>query len=446
MEKKAYEGQLIALPNDKLPLGTALVLGLQHLLAMDIYVVPFVIASVLALPLADSAFLIQATFIGAGLATIVQSRFCMQLPIAQGPSYAPIGAVLGIAFASGGGVQGLSSVFGAIMVGSIIILVLGLTGVVRKIINFLVTPLVGGTIIVVVGLSLLPVAIFHNVYPVHGDGNLTQNIIMGLTSMFTLTACVVLGINLGKRGKWLRVGSVIIAMVAGTAVAGFMGRLDLAPVAAAPWFSLPRIAFLEFPVTFDISAIITFLLIYAVLMAETTGTWYAVSSVIEEDLTPEQINRGVIGEGIGCFLGSIFGGTPVTGYSTNAGLISITGIASRQAFYACSLWMVLFGLSGKLSTLIAIIPAPVVGGVFAVICAIISLAGFRIIRHIELTERNMFVIGIPIIISQALFLLPPDYLKTLPQYAQYVLSSPLACAAVCAIVLNKMLPEHKEKH
>ncbi len=441
MEQKKYEGHLISLPNDKLTLGESLVLGLQHLLAMDIYVVPFVISAILALSVTESAFLIQATFIGAGIATFIQSKLCMKIPIANGPSYVPIGAIAGIAIASGGGVAGLANVYGAIMVGAVVIIVLGLLKVLRKIINFLVTPLVGGTIIFTIGLSLMPIAIKENIYVLHGPGTIGENIAMALISASILVLCVILGIKLGSKGKWLRVGSVVLSLVVGTIAASLMGRLNLEPVYAAPWLAVPKIAFLNFPVHFDISAILTFLLIYAVLMAETTGTWFAISSVIEEDLTKKQIDNGIIGEGLGCLIGSFFGGTPVTGYSTNAGLISITGVASKYAFYGCAFWMVLFGLSTKLSTMIAVIPAPVIGGIFAIICAIISLAGFRIIRHVELTERNMFVIGIPIILSLALFLLPREFVISMPQWCQFLLGSPIAVSAIAAVVLNQILPE-----
>lgn len=441
MENKKYDGELISYPDDKLALPEALLLGLQHLLAMDIYVVPFIIASLLSLSLQDSAFLIQATFIGAGIATIIQSRFCMKLPIAQGPSYVPIGAIVGIAVGSGGGIEGLSSVFGAILVGAIILLILGFTKTIRKVINYFVTPLVGGTIIFVVGLSLMPIAIANNIYALHGAATLTQNIIMASISAATVVACVVIGIHLGKHGKWLRIGSVLLALFIGSLTAYFMGLLDLEPVYQAAWFNLPRLAFVSFPVSFNVTAIITFLAIYIVLLAETTGTWFAIGSVINEDLKPEQIDKGIIGEALGCFIGGLFGGTPVTGYSTNAGLITITGVASRHAFYSCAFWMVIFGLSNKLATLIAVIPAPVIGGVFAIICAIIALAGFRIIRHLELNERNMFIIGIPTILSLALFLLPKDYIFSLPLYVQYLLSSPIAVGAIVAIILNKLLPE-----
>ena len=149
-----------------------------------------------------------------------------------------------------------------------------------------------------------------------------------------------LGIRLGRKGNWLRIGSVVLALIAGCIAAASMGRFSLDAVIAAPWFSMPRIAFVSFPVVFDISAIITMMIIYLVLLAETTGTWFAVSSVIEQPLSDKQLDRGIIGEGLGCFIGGLFGGTPVTGYSTNAGLISITGVASRHAFYGCAFWMI----------------------------------------------------------------------------------------------------------
>ncbi len=438
-----YEGHLIAGPHDKLPIGKSIFLGLQHVLAMDVYVVPFVIASILSLSLAESSLLIQSTFLAAGLATIIQSHFCMRLPIAQGPSYVPIGAIVGICFAAGGGWNGLSEVFGATFVASLLLIALGMTGVFRRIISALVPRLVGGTIILVIGLSLLPVALNANIYAVYGDESITDNIILALVSVITLVTCVIAGIRMGRRGNWLRTGAVIFALTAGCIVAQMMGRFNWEAIAAADWISRPYIAWLDYAVVFSPSAILTMCFVFFVLMAETTGTWFAIGSVINEELQDEQINRGVIGEGLGCLVAGLIGSTPVTGYSTNAGLISITGVASRFAFYGAGAWLVLFGLSGKLSTLIASIPGPVIGGVFVVVCSIIALSGVRILREEPLTERNMFVIGIPMIVTMALYFLPPEYLQSLPQAVQYVFGSTVATAAITAIILHQLLPKEE---
>lgn len=131
-----------------------------------------------------------------------------------------------------------------------------------------------------------------------------------------------------------------MALLFGSIAAQLLGVLDLSAVSEAAWFSLPQLPLVNFSFQFDWSAIATMLVIYLVLMAETTGTWFAVSHVVAEPLTEEKINRGVIGEGLGCLVSSFIGGTPVTSYSTNAGIISITGVASRKV-----LWLQVRGLS-----------------------------------------------------------------------------------------------------
>ncbi len=441
MENKVkYEGHLTVGHDEVLPLGQSVFLGLQHVLAMDVYVVPFVIASILSLGITESSWLIQSTFLAAGLATIVQAHFCMRLPIAQGPSYVPIGAIAGICFAAGGGYAGLSEVFGSSLVAALLLIGLGMTGLFKKVISALIPRLVGGTIILIIGLSLLPVALQANIYATYGNETVTDNIILALVSLVTLMACVVIGIHMGRRGNWLRTGSVVFALIAGCAAAQMMGRFHWEAVMAAGWISRPHLAWLDYGVVFSPSAILTMCFVFFVLMAETTGTWFAIGSVINAPIEDKQMNRGVIGEGIGCFLSALVGSTPVTGYSTNAGLISITGVASRYAFYGAGAWLIVFGLSGKLATLIASIPAPVIGGVFVTVCSIIALSGVRILREVRLTERNMFVIGIPIIVTLALYLLPKDYLQTLPEFLQYVLGSTIATAALVCIILNKILP------
>ncbi|ESZ00077.1 hypothetical protein X738_10560 [Mesorhizobium sp. LNHC209A00] len=149
---------------------------------------------------------------------------------------------------------------------------------------------------------------------------------------------------------------------------------------------------------------------------------------------------GATGEGFGCLISALLCSTPVTGYSSNAGIIAITGIASRAAFGAAGIFLVLFGLVGKLSAVIASIPGPVIGGVFGVLCVIIAMNGFRVVRATPLTERNMLVIGLPILMALFATLVPPDFVKTLPDIVQYILGSSIAFGAVWAIVLHQILP------
>ena len=445
MPTPVNETVLMARPDDPLPFGKAALLGLQHVLAMDVYVVPFIIASVLTLAVADSATLIQSAFIAAGLATLIQSQWWMRLPVVQGPSYVPIGAILAIAFASGGGAAGLATVFGALIPGAIIMALLGSpTGIFHRVIKRLVPPIVGGTIILVVGIALMPVALKESVFAVHGDATVGGNILLAAIAAVVLIAAMMAGITMGSRGVWLRLSAVILALAAGTLAAALMGRFSAQGIAEAFWFTLPRLAFLNLDVTFSLSAILTMLVVYAVVLAETTGTWFAVGAVTGEEMSDERLDRGATGEGLGCLVSALVGSTPVTGYSSNAGIIAITGIASRMAFAAAGILLVLFGLIGKLAAAIASIPGPVIGGVFGVLCAVIAMNGFRVIRSSPLTERNMLVVGLPVLLALFATLLPPDYLKTLPDLVQYLLGSSIAFGAVGAILLHQILPERRD--
>lgn len=433
---------LTVLPDEKVSFGKSALLGLQHVLAMDVYVVPFLVALLIGLSPDQSSALIQSTFIAAGLATIVQTYFCMKLPIAQGPSYVPLGAIVTIYAASGGGELGWASVLGASLIGSILVIILGYTGIFNKIVKNFIPPIVGGTIIFIVGLSLLPVAIQDNIYEA-ADATINQNVLLALISAAVLLIFVILGSVLRGKGSLFRIMSVLVALVVGCIAAKWMGVLDFSAVANAKWFSRPHLPFVDFGFSFNLSAIITMIIIYLVLLAETTGTWFAVSNVIDKPLTDKNLNQGVVGEGIGCLIASLAGSTPVTGYSTNAGIISITGIASRRVFLAVGGWFIIFGCSSKLAALISSIPSAVIGGVFAIVCGIIAINGVQVMMKEKIGEKEMYIIAIPMIITLALVLIPSDFVNTLPSFVQYLLGSPILAASIAAIILNKILPNAK---
>lgn len=430
-------GGLTVGPDDKVPVGQAILLGLQHVMAMDVYVPPFIIATALALAPGVSSGLIQSTFLGAGIASLIQVLFFLRLPVCQGPSFVPVGAIVGLYAGS----QGFDNVFGACLVGAACVILLGLSGLYKRLVHSFVPPIVSGTIIIIVGLTLLPSAFSSNIF-IEGAGlTMGQNVILACVAAAVMILFSMLGVYKPQMGRVFRICSVILALFAGCLVAWAMGGLDLSAVASTPWFSLPHVAFVNYGLAFDPSAIATMLIIYLVLLAETTGTWYAVSSVIDKPLTDEQINRGVIGEGIGCFVGSFIGTTPVTGYSTNAGIISITGVASRRVFVCAALWFVALSFIGKLSALIIAIPAAVIGGVFAVVCSIIMLNGFRQMKSEPLSERQLYIIGVPVAVAVGLLFIPDALSSGAPQFVQYLLDSPIAVSAIVAIVLNKLLPE-----
>lgn len=438
MDEKA---QLLIGPDEKIPTGEAVLLGLQHVLAMDVYVPPIILGGLLAMGAADSTGLLQATFLACGIGTILQTAYFMKMPVSQGPSFVPLTAAAGVVLASGGlHGGGMATLMGALLVGAVLLILLGLSGFFQKIINRLVPAVVGGTIITCVGLSLIPSALNDNIFEAKGD--VYQNMELAGITAAILIVCVAISIRFPKVQKLFKTGSIVIALLIGTAISASMGRFDASSIAAAPWFSLPQRTIFHWGVHFDMTAIFTFIIIYAILTTETTGTWFAMGAVTNHKITNRQWNRGIIGEGLSCLVATITGTTPVTGYSTNAGIISITGVASKVVFVAAGGWFIVLGFCTKLSAFLAAIPAPVIGGVFAIITVTIMLNGLNVIRHLEVRESDLYIIGLPIVITIALVLIPQKIIHSAPQMIQYLLGSPVAMAAITAIVLNLIMPKH----
>ncbi len=224
--------------NIKLTVGTddsiswtqSIILGLQHLLAMDVYVVPFIVAMIVGFTSGQSAILIQSTFIAAGIATIIQSGLLMKMPVAQGASFIPIGAIAGITLANGGGMEGWGAAMGASFIGAILVTILGFTGLFHKFIDSFVPSIVGGTIIFCVGLSLMPAAVNDNVYK-SAVGTIGQNIFLAVMTGTIMIICSILGNHLSKGGRVFRIASVIIALV------NFSGALNTPPCNASFCFA-----------------------------------------------------------------------------------------------------------------------------------------------------------------------------------------------------------------
>lgn len=354
------ENGILIGPDDKIKTSQAGLLGLQHVLAMDVYVPPVILAGALSMGAADTSGLLQSTFLAAGIGTIIQTWLFMKMPVSQGPSFVPLGAAAGIVLASGGVNQGMGTLIGASIIGALLLIVLGLSGMFQKIISALVPAIVGGTIITCVGLSLIPSALNDNVF--EASGNVNQNILLASITALTLLVAVAISIRFPQLQRVFKTGSIILALLVGSGVAALMGRFDWQTVSSAPWFGLPSRTIFHYGVHFSLSATLTFIIIYAILTTETTGTWFAMGAVIDHKITDKQWNRGIIGEGISCLVAALSGTTPVTGYSTNAGVISITGIASKRVFIAAGLWFILLGFFSKVSAFLSAIPAAVIGG------------------------------------------------------------------------------------
>lgn len=434
---KHKENGLLYGPEDKVSYFQSGLLGLQHVLAMDVYVPPLIIAGLLSMTLDQKTGFLQAAFLACGIGTILQTKFFMKLPVSQGPSFVPIGAVAGVYAAYGAANGGMGTVLGSLAIGALLLIVLGVSGIYQKIINKLVPALVGGTIITCVGLSLLPSALNDNIFK--ATGNINQNIEIAAVTGAVMLLAITIGLRFPQFQKLFRVSSIVIALIVGTIFASSMGRVDWSVVANADWLSLPKFTALHYGFHFSLPAILTFVVIYMVLTTETTGTWFAMSAVVGEKISKKQWNRGIIGEGISCLVAAFLGTTPMTGYSTNAGVVSITGVASKRVFVSAGIWFIILGFFGKLSAFLSAVPAPVIGGIFSIICVIIMLNGLNVIRDLKIDESTTYILGIPIVLTMAVILLPDKVTQATPQMVQYLLGSPITVGAISAIILNLVM-------
>lgn len=431
MEERKSE--LIVGVNEKISFGKAAFLGLQHVLSMDLYIMPLILGAAIGLAGGDLSFFLQMSFFACGIATILQAGVFMKYPIIQGPSYVPLGALCTV-----GATMGVSVMIGSLIPGAVMIILLGLCKGFSRFVKKAIPPFIGGIIILIVGISLTPTAATGIAST---DGSLSANVISGLTAAGVLIICMVLQYKL-KSSRILHMMSVILALAAGTIAACLMGAADFSAVRDAAWFKLPEFFHFGLP-RFELKSCILMAFIYLIVLLDTTGTWVTISAITGEDLDDKRIDRATVGEGVGCLVGSLFGGTPMTGYSSNAGVLAITKVGSRMAIIAGGMILMLLGVCPKLMTIISCIPAPVVNGVFAVVCILLISNGIKIIQNEPLDERSSLIVGISVVAAVATIVIPQEVLNAMPQFLNYFMSSGTAVGATIAVVLQLCLPGRK---
>lgn len=423
--------QLVAGIDDKIPVGKSIVLGLQHILSMDLYIMPLILGGAIGLQGGNLSFFLQMSFFACGIATLLQSGMFMKYPIAQGPSYVPLGALCMI-----GATMGIPTMIGSLIPGALIVILLGVTKLFSKFIRKAIPPFIGGIIILIVGLTLVPTAV-TGVFST--TGNLTVNAISGSVTFVVLLLCMVLQYCLKNSGL-LHMCSVIIALVVGTLVAVTMGGADFSSVSNAAWFALPQPFHFGLP-QFNLSACLLMVVVYLFVILDTTGTWFTVKAITGADLNDRRIDRGTIGEGLGCLVGACFGGTPMTGYSSNAGLIAITKVASRRAMIAGGTILVVLGFCPKLMAIITSLPTPVINGVFAMVAMTLIANGIKMVKDTVLDDRATLILGVAVMCGASTMILPDDVVSAAPQFVQFFLSSGIAVGGTAAILLQLLLPK-----
>ena len=429
-------------PNSMPPMGQAVPLGLQHVLAMFASnVTPSIIvagAAGLAFGSAEQIYLIQMAMLFAGVATIFQTMgigpIGARMPIMQGTSFAFVGVLAGIS-----ATQGLGVALTSCIIGGLIHFALG--SVIGRI-RFLFPPLVTGLVILAIGLYLIPVGIK---YAAGGAADFQMAAeSFGSLKHWTvaLTVIIVALLFKFKTSGSLSNAAILIGLLAGYAVAAMLGMVSLLGFQKASWVT--SIQVLPYGFEFSLGAVVAVTLVSIVSAVETVGDASATAKAgAGRDATDEEIAGATYADGLGTAVAGVFGGLPNTSFSQNVGIVGMTGVMSRHVVTIAGVILVICGLLPKIGALIASMPLPVLGGGVIVMFGMVAAAGMNVLSEVKMTRRNMVIIAISLTAGLGLNLVPTA-VQYLPGIWKTLATSAVAPTAFLAIVLNQVLPEDIE--
>ncbi len=417
--------------DERLPAGQLLTLGIQHVLVMyaGAVAVPLIIGGALWLPKDQIAFLISADLFACGIATLIQTLglwiFGIRLPVIMGCTFASVGPMIAIGTDPS---LGILDIFGStIAAGAIGILIAPLIG---KLLRFF-PPVVVGTVITVIGLSLMEVGINWAAGGV-GNPDYGNPVYLGLS---LLVLMLILLINKFGRGFIANI-SVLLGIVAGFAIALVLGRVNLDGVTSAHWVGFPMPFHFGLP-AFHVLPIATMVIVMFVTFIESTGMFLAVGDMVDRPVDQQTLVRGLRVDGLGTMIGGIFNSFPHTSFSQNVGLIGITGVKSRFVCATGGLILVLLGLFPKMAQMVASVPAFVLGGAGLVMFGMVAANGIKALARVDFVknQHNLFIVAV----SVGFGLMPvvsPHFFSKLPPALAPLLHSGILLASVSAVILN----------
>jgi len=464
--------------DEKLPAGRLAALGLQHVLVMyaGAIAVPLIVGRALKLTPEQVALLISADLFACGIVTLIQSfgvtkYFGIKLPVMMGVTFAAVGPMVAFANAMPG-VDGARAIFGAIIGAGVISMIIAPT--VSKMLRFF-PPVVTGTIIAIIGISLMRVGVG---WAMGGPAFLAQRtdvpklVAMVDSAKATAAAAAASGaataeIKLGPipmvdnpaygaldnlaiaafvlmvvlllvkymKGFIANI-SVLLGIVAGCAVAMAMGKMNFDKVAKANWFDFVTPFAFGIP-TFDPVMILTMTLVMIVVMIESTGMFLALSDITGRKIGQPELAAGLRTDGLGTLIGGIFNTFPYTSFSQNVGLVGVTGVRSRYVTVAGGIIMVILGLLPKMAAFVEAIPQFVLGGAGLVMFGMVAATGIRILSTVDFkgNRHNLYIVALAIGFG-LIPLVAPRWAQQMTPSLHPLLDSGILLTAIAAVVLN----------
>lgn len=452
MKQCNYSREALFQLNGIPPLGMSVSLALQHLVAMIVGCVTpaIIIANALGLPQSERVLLIQVSLVMSAVTTLIElfpigGKLGSGLPVIFGISFAYLPSMQAIV----GGGGDIATIAGAMIVGGIVAAVVGVF--VKKIRRFF-PPIITGTVVFTIGLSLYPTAIN---YMAGGAGNTYEVVVLrkGLTSAlvhgswqnwavaaFTLIVVMILS----NKGKGIcKLAAILLGMIAGYIVAAVFGMVDLSEVRDAAWFSLPR--FMHFGIKFEFSACIALALLFAINAIQAIGDLTATTvGGLNREPTDQELQGGIVTYGLTNVLSAFFGSLPTATYSQNVGIVTTNKVVNRVVFAMTGGFLMLAGLIPKFSAILTTIPQCVLGGATITVFSTIAMTGMKLIASETISPRNTTIVGL----SAALGVGISQSSSALSQFPESITiifgKTPVVIATIMAVLLNLILPQENK--
>lgn len=452
MKQCNYSREALFQLNGIPPLGMSISLALQHLVAMIVGCVTpaIIIANALGLPQSERVLLIQVSLVMSAVTTLIElfpigGKLGSGLPVMFGISFAYLPSMQAIV----GGGGDIATIAGAMIVGGIVAAVVGVF--VKKIRRFF-PPIITGTVVFTIGLSLYPTAIN---YMAGGAGNTYEVVVLrkGLTSAlvygswqnwavaaFTLIVVMVMS----NKGKGIcKLAAILLGMIAGYIVAAVFGMVDLSEVRDAAWFSLPR--FMHFGIKFEFSACIALALLFTINAIQAIGDLTATTvGGLNREPTDQELQGGIVTYGLTNVLSAFFGSLPTATYSQNVGIVTTNKVVNRVVFALAGGFLLLAGLIPKFSAILTTIPQCVLGGATITVFSTIAMTGMKLIASETISPRNTTIVGL----SAALGVGISQSSSALSQFPESITiifgKTPVVIATIMAVLLNLILPQENK--
>ncbi|EGR7966771.1 uracil-xanthine permease [Vibrio vulnificus] len=434
--------------NDRPPLPQTLFAALQHLLAMFVAVITpsLIICQALGVSAEQTNTIISMSLFASGISSFIQIRtfgpIGSGLLSVQGTSFNFLGPIIGAGLAlkaGGASVESMmAAIFGTILVASFAEILLSR---VLEYARRIITPLVSGIVVTLIGLTLIQVGLVSmgGGYAALGDGT------FGSLDKLALAGTVLGLIVLLNRAKnpYVRVASIVIAILVGYVMAYFMGMVDTRQASSSSALVALPIP-MQFGLSFDWSLFIPLVLIFLITALEAIGDITATSEVSGEPVKGpvymKRIKGGVLADGLNSAIAAVFNSFPNSTFSQNNGVILLTGVASRYVGYFIAGMLVLLGLFPGVASFVQLIPEPVLGGATIVMFGTIAAAGVRIISRVDLDRRAILIMALSFSMGLGIAQ-KPEILQFMPEFIKSIFSSGVAAGGITAIVLNLLLPE-----